>query len=473
MTRFLHSSSFQKQLDVCPQAGWLYQSGAEKGPTPDHFLFGQAAHLVMQMYVDWCVSQRRRTDISVIGDFIDAATKKLRLPIAKRDELDVVIRGYLNVYEIDVEHSLEREGGIAFDEELNARPWSDEYDYETMKNPAAIAARGIMFRARLDETKLFPGESRLEIVDFKSDRFAPSQSSIEDPSSRFYQQGKKYAWAGFRAIYPADIVEVTFSFMRFVKYGKALTRRLIFTREDMAAIEEQEIAKIRLIEGMTDFPARPGDQCKSCVFRETACPVPTEILTDDPAAIARKYLYGEVQQEIFRDRIKENVAQYGWEGEMGALRSEFTQGTKEVPDMKEVWRELQDVGVEEPWRFMSFSNSDAKNLLDKDVYERIKAAAYRPEVTARFNVHQPKPVLLELARAHGIDTQVRGKSGMKDKTVAQLAWDLANLTTQDGGHQPERPALQDDAVPAAPMAPPPPSLQTNTNSLDDGLQELL
>lgn len=432
MTRYLHSSSFQKQLDVCPQAGWLYQTGAGKGPTPDHFLFGQAAHLVMQYYVDHCVANRRRTDISIIGDFIDAAMKKLRLPIAKRDELDVVIRGYLNVYEIDVEHSLEREGGIALDDNLAAVTWSDDLDYDVMRRPMDQAARGIMFRARLDETKLFLDEKRLEIVDFKSDKFAPSQSAIEEPSSRFYQQGKKYAWAGFRAKYPADVIEVTFSFMRFVKYGKALTRRLIFTREDMAFVEEQELAKINLIEKMTDFPARPGDQCKSCVYRETSCPIPTDLVTEDPASIARKYLFGEAQQEMLRERIKENIAQYGWDGEMGALRSEFTSGTKEVPDMKEVWRELQDVGIEEPWRFMSFSNSDAKNLLDKDVYERIKAAAYKPEETVRFNVHQAKPVLTELARAHGIPTQVQGAKGMKDKTVAQLAWDLA----QAGGHQP-------------------------------------
>src|SRR5205085_10814189 len=111
-------------------------------------------------------------------------------------------------------------------------------------------------------------------------------------------------------------VEVEFPFMRYTGYGRALTRKLTFAKDDILEIEERELAKVRFLEQTTDFPARPGDQCAVCVFRDTSCPVPVEALTDEPDSIARKFLYERVQQEIRRDRIKDFVALYGWSGEL-------------------------------------------------------------------------------------------------------------------------------------------------------------
>jgi hypothetical protein len=439
MTRFLHSSSAQKYFDVCPQQFWLYETGAPKGESPEHFRFGIAAHLVMQMYVDHCVAKARRTDVTVIGDFIDAAVRKSGLSLARYDELTQVIRGFLAVYEIDVEHSLEREGGIAFDEELRVIPWSEEYDYERMRRPMDHAAAGVMMRLRLDHSLLFPEESRLVVQDYKSDIFPPSQSAIDDPSSRFNQQARKYAWAAWRALYPAEVVEVHFPFMRYTAYGRALTRRLVFTKDDILQIEEQELAKVRFIEQTSDFPARPGDHCANCAFRDTACPVPFEAVTDEPASVARRFLYERVQQEQRRERIRDFVGLYGWTGELGALRSGFEQDEAAVADMERVWRILEDVGFDRPWVVMSLSKTDAKALLDKDVFERVLKEAYDPEIAVRFNLHQRKDVLQQLAIERGIPTQVTGKKGMKDKTVAELAYDLANADAVAGGSHRELP----------------------------------
>ena len=356
-----------------------------------------------------------------------AAVRTTGMPLSRYDELTAVIRGYLAVYEIDVEHSLEREGGLAFDDQLNQIPWSEAYEYEVMTRPMDVAAGGVMIRRKLDEVLLFPDEKRLLVRDFKSDLFAPSQSSIEDPSSRFNQQARSYAWSAWRALFPAEVVDVEFPFIRYTDFGRALTRRLTFTKDDILQIEEQEIAKIRFIEQTEEFPARPGAHCATCVYRHTSCPVPTESATEDPVAIARRYLFEKVLQDERRDAVKDAVALYGWSGELGALRASFEQAESEVPDMEKVWKELQDVGYDEPWRVMTLSKTRAKEFLDKDVYERILKLAYDPEITVRFNLHQKKEKLVELAMQRGIPTQTRGRTGLKDKTVAQLAYDLAMI----------------------------------------------
>lgn len=425
MSRFLHSSSAQKYFATCPQQFWLYQTGAEKGPSPEVFRFGITAHLVMQYYVDHCIAAKRRSDIAVIGEYIDRAVRKSGLSIDQYDELSLVIRDYLKVYEIDVEHSYTREGGLAFDDNLNAMEWSEGLSYEHMRRPMDHAAQGVMLRMQLDEVLIYPDQKRLVVRDFKTDRFAPSQTQIEDPASRFNQQARKYAMAARRAIYPADLVEVEFPFIRYTNYGKALTRKLAFSAEDLDIIEEQELAKVRFIEETTSFPARPSDHCTACSYRTTSCPVATEVVTDDPASIARKFVFQRVQQEEFRDRIKEYVAQFGWSGEIGALKAEFDQSESLQPDMELVWKELSDIGFDNPWRVLNFSKTDAKNVLDKDAYERIVATAYSQDIAVRFNLHQKKEKLQELARERGISLTTQGKTGPKDKTVAQLAWDLA------------------------------------------------
>jgi hypothetical protein len=425
MSRFLHSSSAQKYYATCPQQFLLYQTGAEKGPSPEIFRFGITAHLVMQYYVDWCIAAKRRSDITVIGECIDRAVRKVGLSIDQYDEISSVVRGYLKVYEVDVEHSYSREGGLAFDDNLNSLEWNEGLDYEHMRRPMDHAALGVMLRMKLDEVLIYPEQNRLVVRDFKSDRFVPPQTQIEDPSSRFNQQARKYAMAARRAIYPADIVEVEFPFIRYTNYGKALTRKLAFSAEDLDFIEEQELAKVRFIEETTDFPARPGDHCMACAYRTTSCPVATEVVTDDPPSLARKFVFQRVEQEELRDRIKSAVAEHGWSGELGALRSEFDQIETLQPDMGIVWKELQDIGFDHPERVLNFSKTEAKNVLDKDAYERIIAKAYVPDIAVKFNVHQKKDRLQELARERGISLTTQGKTGPKDKTVAQLAWDLA------------------------------------------------
>ncbi|HMJ81707.1 MAG TPA: PD-(D/E)XK nuclease family protein [Vicinamibacterales bacterium] len=443
MTRFLHSSSTHKDFLSCPQKFLLNQDGAERGPSPENFTFGIAFHLVMQDYVDHCVAAGRRTDVTVIGDFIDAAVRKSGLSLSHYDELTQVVRGFLAVHEIDVEHSLEREGGIAFNEHLEIVPWSNDFDYDNMKRPADVATRGVMFRCKPDHTLVFPDEDRLLIDDYKTDIFVPSQSAIEQYDSRFNEQARKMAWSAWRGRFKAEVVDVRYIFARYTAYGRALTRTLTFTRDAILEIEEQEMAKIGLIEGTTDFPAIPGDKCSMCSYRNTACPLAVEAVTDDIVDVAKRFIFERVRQEERRERVKEVVAGGGWTGELGALRLEFEQGESQVPDMEKVWHELQNIGHERPWALMSLSNTAAKGLLEKEDYEHLVKVAYDPEITVRFNLHQKKDVLIQLAVARGIPTQTQGKNGMKDKTVAQLAADLAGVATD---YQPPRPMDEPVAV---------------------------
>lgn len=425
MSRFLHSTSAEKYFDNCPAAFYLWQTGAERGREPENFIFGRAAHLVMELYVDHCVKNARRSDITAIGDFIDEAVRRTGLSLRYYDELSLVVRGFLRAYEIDVEHSLAREGGIAFDDELNVVEWSEAIDYDVMTKP--VEAKGnIFWRSRLDHTLLYLEDHTLVVQDYKSDVFAPSKSAIAEPSSRFYQQARKYAWAAWRAMYPAEIVRVDFVFMRYVAYGKPLIRSLTFSKEECLETQELQLAKSRYIEATQDFIATPGDHCANCAFRDTSCPVINERVDEDPGAIMRRFLLDRVRQEERRARLKEFVAEYGYAGELGLLRAAFEQGEDNVPDMRRVWEELVDVGYEQPWAVMKLSATDAKRILDKDVYERILAKAFDKEIDVRFNLHQPKEVLVALAEARGIPTKKPGKTGMKDRTVAELAFDLAN-----------------------------------------------
>ena len=424
MNRFLHSHSGNERFNVCPASFYLTQTGAARGKEQTNFRFGRAAHLVMELYCNHCISAGRRSDISVIGQFIDDAVRRTGMSLAFYDELTLVVRAFLKVYEIDVEHSIAREGGIAFDENLKLVEWSAAIEYERMTHPAVD--KGLIFwRSKLDHVLVFPEDKTLVIQDYKSDIFAPSKTAIADPASRFYQQGREYAWAAWRALYPAEIVRVDFIFMRYVAYGKPLIRSLTFSRDDVTETQDLLVAKAQYIEATQDFIATPGDHCSSCVFRETACPIRTEIETSDPASIMRQFLLTRALNEERRERLKDHVAEYGYTAGLGPLRPVFEQLEERVADMTRLWEELQDVGFEHPWAVMKLSATDARNVLDKDVYERVMKSCYDPEIAVKFNVHQPKEALVALCEARGIETMKQGKTKLVNRTVAELAWELA------------------------------------------------
>jgi len=106
MSTFLHSHSANERFNVCPASFYLTQTGAPRGKEPTNFRFGRAAHLVMELYCNHCIENGRRSDISVIGQFIDEAVRVTGMSLALYDELTLMIRAFLNVYEIDVEHSI-------------------------------------------------------------------------------------------------------------------------------------------------------------------------------------------------------------------------------------------------------------------------------------------------------------------------------------------------------------------------------
>jgi len=424
MSRFLHSTSADKYYDECPAEFHLYQAGAPRGPVPLNYAFGITAHLVMEDYVNHCIANGRRSDITLVQDFIDAAVRRTGLALRFYDELTLVMREFLRVYEIDVEHSLAREGGIAMDDDLNVIDWSDDVEYDRMTHPATAKGR-IFFRCKLDHALLYVEDRTLVVQDYKSDVFAPSKTGISEPSSRFFQQARKYAWAAWRALYPADVVRVEFIFMRHIHFGRPTVRTIDFTKDAILETQDLMVAKARFIEATEEFPATPGDHCARCAFRETACPVRDELELEDPAAIMRKFLLDRVVQEGRRERLKQLVAEHGFDGVLGPLRAAFTATESETPDMERIWRVLEEYDVERPWALMNLSKTNAKRILDKDLYELLIANAYKSDTEIRFNVHQPLEVLQALADDRGIPTQKPGAKGMKNRTIAELAWDLA------------------------------------------------
>lgn len=425
MSRFLHShSADDEKFGHCRAAYLLYQQGAPKGQEPENFAFGRTGHLVMQYYVDHCVERRRRSDITVIPDMIDRAVRATGMHWKYYGELRAVTEAFLRCYEIDVEHSLTREGGIAFDDDFNVVPWSEAVEYDVMTKPGE--QRGAIFwRCKLDHALLYPEDRTLVIQDYKFDVYAPSPSKLIDPSSRFYKQALKYAWAAWRAFYPADVVRVEFVFARHLYGGRPLVREISFTKDEILATQDLVAAEAHHIEETVDFPATPGDHCVSCAYRDTACPIRSERVTDEPASIMRQFLYQQVLQTQRRARLKDLVSEFGYDGELGPLRAAFEATEERIADMKRVWETLVSYGVENPWAIMKLSDTDAQHILDKDVYEELIAAAYDTSLRVKFNVHQRKDVLVALCEERGIPTTKVGATKVVQRTVVELAWDLA------------------------------------------------
>lgn len=433
MSRFLHShSADDEKFGHCRAAYLLYQQGAPKGKEPDNYAFGRTAHLVMQFYVDHCIERGRRSDITVIPDLVDKAVRQTGMPWRYFDELRTVAEAFLRVYEIDVEHSISREGGIAFDDEFNVIDWSDAIEYDTMTSPAEQHG-DIFFRLKLDHSLLYPDQDLLVIQDYKFDFYAPSQSSIEKPESRFQKQATKYSWGAWRAQYQATVVRVDFVFARHIFHGKPLVRSLSFTKDRILETQDLVAAECKHIEDTVDFPAMPGDHCIACAYRDTACPIrqqrddaAPEFTVEAATETMRMFIYQQVLQTERRTRLKEFVAEFGYEGQLGPLKAVFEAVEGRVADMKRVWETLLAYGVDNPWAVMKLSDTDAKRIFDKDVYADLTAAAYDSAPKTVFNVHQNKDVLQALCEQRGIPTQKPGKDKMKDRTVAELAWDLAN-----------------------------------------------
>lgn len=441
MSRFLHSHSAFEAFNVCPKKFELTQTGAPRGPVPDHLQFGIAAHRVMELYLNHCICRGVRSDITIIPAIVDTAVREAGMSLERYDEISLVVTEFLRVYQIDVEHSIAREGGIAFDDELEVVEWTDAIEYGRMKNPSAEKGR-VFWRSKLDHTLLYLEDRTLVVQDWKSDIFAPSQSKIDDPSNRFNAQAREYAWAAWRALFPADVVRVEFLFMRHVRFGKVLTRTLEFQKDRILETQELTLSKAQFIETTEEFETKPGDHCANCQFRETSCPLAGAIEITDAGTLMRKWLYERVEQHQRYEQLKDLVARFGFDGILGPLRAVFETEERQVPDMERVWQVLQEYDVEKPWAVMTLSQTDAKNRLDKDVYEELIKRAYDPELGCRFNVHQPAEVLRAIAEAHGIDTTKEGKTKRVNKTAAELAFELAHVARD---YQPPAPPLTGDS----------------------------
>lgn len=414
--RFLHSNSAHEAFDTCRAKFRLMQENAPRGGDADNLRFGITFHLFAEKYVSHCVTARRWSDIELVPTFVREAFEQSQLSTKYFEEMRLLCEQFARCYPIDPDRSIERERGVAFDESLQPVEWTDdlEYDSPSFRRGDSTA----MYRTKHDHVLLDARELRLTVVNYKTDRHVPSQSEIDDPSSRFWKQARNEAWSARRRFFPrATEVVHEFVFARYTtKQGHLVMRRSVFTAEELDVYELMFLERIALIESTTEFPAISGEHCRECPFRTTGCPLRGDFLITEPEQIALRYLYDEVEQDERREALK-IMAEDGsiTVGELQLLLFETTE--RHVLDVAKVVDALRAEGIEEPAYLLDISLTKLKQLLDADQLERVLAAASTPETAVIFNVHQRKEQLVELAKTLGIDP---GK-----KTVKQLALEIA------------------------------------------------
>jgi hypothetical protein len=420
--KFLHSHSAHESFDTCRAKFLLQQQGAPRRPDAPNFAFGKTAHLFFKLYRDHCIEQRRWSDIEAIGSLLDEAFRITGLSTRNYEELQLLCRMWASYQKIDIERSVMREGGIAFDENLKPLAWGAdlEYDSPTFK---AIGSRAAV-RMQIDETLVDPIEQQLILWDWKTDMYVPSQSEIEDPSGRWWKQANEYAWGALRALYPTA-TGVTFEF-KFVRWN--VTRTLYLSREDVERYGELFVRRIQFIEATEKFTATPGNHCRTCPFLSNGCPLADSLLLDeyetDIEEVAARYLYDDAVQERRRDQLKEHADVNGIIYVDGLPLAIFEKQERKVMDVALVLDALRAEGIDNPELMLDVSPSKLKESLDSDQLARVlKVAAASTEQVVVFNVYQKKEELVALADSLGIPDA-------KSMKKAQLAQAIARAGAQ-------------------------------------------
>jgi len=451
--RFIHSHSFHGAFDECKARFYLLQTGAPRSREANNFLFGRTFHKFAELYRNHCIARSRWSDVEIVGDLIDEAFRITGLSTASYEAISLLAKTFVANERIDIERSLQREAGIALDENLQLLPWSEDYEYDSpnFAHPfTACACEGgntcancripgdgrclycgetkeharhlLFLRMQLDEVLIDAGEHLLVIDDWKTDYFVPSQSDIDDPEKRWWKQGVQYAWGALHYLYPSAVaVEVNFKFVRW-----NVKRTIVFYRDEIEAFAETFVRRINFIEQATEFPATPGEHCRSCPFIGGACPIAAKTAKygDDIEALAAKFVYVEAVQAERRDALKGHAGTDGIIMVGGLPVAIFEKTERHVLDVRKALEAMRAEGIEGPEYLLDISPSKLKDKLDADLFARVIAAATdHVEGEVVFNVHQTKPQLVCLAESLGIPDPQKMK-------VAQLALAIAKATSQ-------------------------------------------
>jgi len=451
--RFVHSHSMHGHLDECKARFLLIQEWAERRPEAQNFGFGRTFHKFAELYRNHCITRQRHSDIEIVGSLVDEAFSITGHSLRHYEEISMLARQFVGNERIDIERSLMREGGIALDENLHLLPWHPDFEYDSPmfahRFTACACADGntcancrlpgderclwcgdtadhprhlLFLRMQLDEI-LIDHASHMAIVDdWKTDYHAPSQSDIEKPELRWWKQAMQYAWGVGTYLYPdAMAVEIRF---KFVRWG--VTRTLTIFRDQIAEFAEVLTKRLRFVESLTDFPATPGEHCRTCPFLEGACPIAqkTTKYADAIEDMAALLIYTAAVQEERRDALKGHANAEGFIMVGGLPVAIFEKTEKRFLDVKKTIEALRAEGIEGPEYLLNVSPSDLKRLIDPDQFARVIAAATdHVENEVVFNVHQNKPELICLAEGLGIPEPQKMK-------VAQLAREIARVTAQ-------------------------------------------
>jgi hypothetical protein len=420
--RFLHSHSAHESFDVCRARFELSQTGAPRDNEALNFKFGRTFHRFAELYRNHCIANERWSDVEVMPALIDQAFREIGLSTRHYEEMTMLCQFFVSNERIDIERSLMREGGVALDADFNLIPWSEEFDYDSPNFKAAGSRAAV--RAKMDEVLVDPSLRLLIVDDWKSDYYVPSPTEINDPSSRWYKQSHLYAFLAARYLYP-DALSVEFRF-KFVRWN--MKRIVTITRDEIDEYALTFKRRVAFIEATDEFPAIPGDHCRTCPFLRGACPIAQQAQTYAQSAeqLAAEYIRNEALREQTRELLKEMANESGTIEIGGLPVLIFEKDERRVLDVAKVLDALRAEGIEAPELMLDASASKLERVLDADQFTRVMAAASSTSddtAAVVFNVHQSKPQLVALAERFGIPNPQKMK-------VAALALAIVKATSQ-------------------------------------------
>lgn len=262
-----------------------------------------------------------------------------------------------------------------------------ECDYE---DPQAIG------RGRADIMLISDDTTTALVYDHKT------QPNTEEADT--FQMGF-YAWVISKSYPFLDRIETVLHFARYGKYSQPF----VWTKEDLAKIEDEILTRIEIIESRTSWEATPNKMCQYCPYM-SECPALKELIEVDEcgntqvkmdnlqilgsAAKAAKFAgYYNVLSEIrakVNDELKEHVKKYGAIAIPGKIY-EFRPSDEIHWDAvnkklrKETYEIFEKYGID-PRAFMSFNQTASKSIwmAENEQLVRELAALFPRKTTTTF-----------------------------------------------------------------------------------------
>lgn len=239
-----HSYNTLHLYSECPHKLRCYR---EKLPAehPEILQAGSLLHSFFELYTAHCIDQRSQSALSHVQPIFDTAwrvcegearkNKQAFLPPLQRAALLVLAREWADTHLIDVDAVAGHEDRLAVAEDLTPVEWFD---------------KGAWFRAVIDLLEL-PTTDEARVTDYKT-----GWKVDADPL-----QPRIYAWL-IMSLYPAvERVECVLDYTRF-----NVQRATAFTRDDLAALDEEVRGLAAAVDADTELKPAPGAACASCPY---------------------------------------------------------------------------------------------------------------------------------------------------------------------------------------------------------------